>query len=261
MSSDRPRSHNTARVLLVAILIGLLSLAGTAFGQHDVEEDLEAAAGEASHDLEAAVQRMQPLVERYGYIGVAGAVFVEGSGIPAPGQSFLMAGSLEATRGHMHMALLFAVATLAAVLGNSLGYLIGKRGGRPLLRKLRVNEAREAKLAGLFDRYSGGFILLARFFDGPRQLNGILAGTFDMPWWLFTVFNVIGAALWVSVWGLGTFYLSEHLHAVDLLLRQINPWIATVVVTSVIVVVIYLFRGRRQTRPRARGHAANEDRP
>ena len=250
MKADGPRSHNATPFLVVAMLIGLLALAGPAFAQHAVEKDLTAAAGAASRDLETAVQRMQPLVERYGYIGVAGAVSMEGFGVPAPGQSLLMAGALEAARGHMHMALLFAVAVLAATLGNSLGYLIGKLGGRPLLRKLRVNEAREAKLAGLFDRYGGGFILLARFFDGPRQLNGILAGTFSMPWWLFTVFNVIGAALWVSVWGLGTFYLSEHLHSVDALLRQINPWIAGIVVISVIGVVIYLFRGQRQTQPR-----------
>jgi membrane protein DedA with SNARE-associated domain len=245
MKADRPSSHNTAPALLLAMLIGLLALAAAAFAQHAIEDDLAAAAGEASRDLEAAVQRMQPLVERYGYIGVAGAVSVEGFGVPAPGQSLLMAGALEAARGHMHMVLLFAVAVLAAVLGNSLGYLIGKRGGRPLLRKLRVNEVREAKLAGLFDRYGGGFILLARFFDGPRQLNGILAGTFNMPWWLFTVFNVIGAVLWVSVWGLGTFYLSEHLHAVDALLRQVNPWIAGIVVISVIAAAVYLFRGKR----------------
>jgi membrane protein DedA with SNARE-associated domain len=253
MKANRPHQRVTVRALLAAMLIGLTALAGTAFSQNAAERDFKTAAEDASSDMNAAVKRMQPLVERYGYIGVAGAVSLEGFGVPAPGQSLLMAGALEAARGHMYMALLFAVAVLAAMLGNSLGYLIGKRGGRPLLRKLRVNEARETRLANLFERYGGGFILLARFVDGPRQLNGILAGTFGMPWWLFTVFNVIGAVLWVSVWGLGTFFLSEHLHALDALLRQVNPWIAGSVVVAAIAMVIYLFRGRRQTQPGATG--------
>jgi len=260
MKSHRSSPPAAASILLVAILLGLLVLAGSAVAQHPIEQDLAAAAGAASRDLQAAVQRMQPLVERYGYIGVAGAVAGEGFGVPAPGQSLLMAGALEAARGQLQLAVLFVIAVLAAVLGNSLGYLIGKRGGRPLLRKLRVNETREAKLTALFDRYGGGFILLARFFDGPRQLNGILAGTLAMPWWLFTVFNVIGAVLWVSLWGLGTFYLSEHLHAVHDLLQRLNPWIAAIVVIAVIAVAVYLFRGRRQTRARSRSDAANRDR-
>jgi len=85
--------------------------------------------------------------------------------------------------------------------------------------------------------------VLARFFDGPRQLNGILAGTLAMPWWLFTVFNVLGALLWVGVWGLGTFYLAEHLHAVHALIQNINPWIAGAVALALIAVLAYLGKG------------------
>lgn len=238
-----------ACALPAAMLIGLLALPGhCAYAQHAVEQETKTLAADASRDLAAAVERMQPLVERYGYAGVAGAVSVEGFGVPAPGQTLLMAGALEAARGHMHPLLLFPLAVLAAVLGNSLGYVIGKRGGRALLRRLHVNEAREAKLSGLFDRFGGGFIVLARFFDGPRQLNGILAGTLAMPWWLFTVFNVIGAVLWVGIWGLGTYYLSEHLHAVDAALRRINPWIAGGVALAVVATIVYLFRGRSRVR-------------
>jgi membrane protein DedA with SNARE-associated domain len=246
MTQTPPRSNGPATAWLAAILVALLALPGITLAQHALEADAEALAGAASRDLKAAVARMQPLVERYGYAGVAAAVSVEGFGVPAPGQTLLMAGALEAARGHMHPLLLFPLAVLAAVLGNSLGYLIGKRGGRPLLRRLHVNEAREAKLAGLFERFGGGFIVLARFFDGPRQLNGILAGTLAMPWWLFTVFNVLGALLWVGVWGLGTFYLAEHLHAVHALIQKINPWIAGAVALALIAVLAYLFRGRRR---------------
>jgi len=238
--------------LLAAVLAaGAVSVSGSS---DRAEQDVADAAADVGRDLEDTVRRMQPLVERYGYAGVAGAVSVEGFGVPAPGQTFLMAGALEAAHGRMNLVLLLALAVLSAALGNSLGYLIGKRGGRPLLRKLRLNEAHEAKMTALFDRFGGGFILLARFFDGPRQLNGILAGILGMPWWLFTAFNVAGAMLWVSVWGLGTFYLTEHLHAVDAVLRAMNPWVAGLALVGVFALILYLFSRRQDqstvtTRP------------
>ncbi len=248
-TTDSPRT--LLRILCAGFLAAVLAAGavGAAARESGAGQALESGAEDVAHDLEDAVRRMQPLVQRYGYAGVAGAVSVEGFGVPAPGQTFLMAGALEAAHGRMNLVLLLALAVLSAVLGNSLGYVIGKRGGRPLLRKLRINEAHEAKMTALFDRFGGGFILLARFFDGPRQLNGILAGILGMPWWLFTVFNVVGAVLWVSVWGLGTFYLTEHLHAVDAVLRAMNPWVAGLAVVGVLAVILYLFSRRQDRAP------------
>ena len=68
--------------------------------------------------------------------------------------------------------------------------------------------------------------MIGRFFDGLRQLNGIAAGILEMPWWTFTAYNVLGAALWVGCWGLGIYYFDEHLHTIIATLRQLNPWVA-----------------------------------
>jgi len=239
------RSTPWAPVVMTTLLCILAMVPTNALSaQTRMAQDIEATTEHIPRDLEDAVAKMQPLVQRYGYIGVAGAVSVEGFGVPAPGQTMLMAGALEAAGGHPHIVLLLVVAVFAAVSGNSLGYLLGKIGGRPLLRKLRVNEAREAKIAALFEHYGGGFILLARFLDGPRQLNGIIAGTLEMRWWVFTAFNIVGAVLWVGVWGLGTFYLSEHLHAIDAFIRELNPWVCGIAVLGVLALVVYLFPGR-----------------
>jgi membrane protein DedA with SNARE-associated domain len=250
------------RSLRENLRIALLGLLVAAPVQAQTSHELPASAAHMLEDLEDAVVAAQPLVERYGYVGVAGAISVEGFGLPAPGQTLLMAAALESARGHLHIGLVVALAVLAAVTGNSLGYLIGKLGGRPLLRKLGVNEAREARIAALFERYGGGFILLARFLDGPRQLNGIVAGILEMRWWVFTAFNIIGAVLWVGLWGLGTFYLSEHLHAVDGFLRKLNPWAISMVVIGVAAMIVYLFRGRRrQPMPAGWDKDANANRP
>lgn len=229
-------------VLLRFVLLCLLTAGLNA--QAQISQKLETETAHLGADLERAVVKLQPMVERYGYAGVAGAVAVEGFGIPAPGQTMLMAAALEAARGHLHITLLTALAALAAVAGNSLGYLIGRIGGRPLLRKLRVSESHEEKLAGLFERYGGGFIVLARFLDGARQLNGIVAGILGMRWWIFTAFNVLGALLWVGVWGMGTYYLSEHVQTVDALIQKVNPWFSGFVVLAAVGMILYLLRGR-----------------
>jgi membrane protein DedA with SNARE-associated domain len=243
---SRPARHAPKAILVLCLsLIGPSAQAQTPTPTQE-RHGLEASAQHMENDLRDAVAKMQPLVERYGYAGVAGAVSVEGFGMPAPGQTMLMAAALEAARGHLHIGLLLTLAVLAAVAGNSLGYLIGKRGGRPLLRKLRVNEAHEAKIGALFERYGGGFILLARFLDGPRQLNGVIAGVLEMRWLVFTAFNVAGAVLWVGTWGLGTYYLSEHLVAIEAFLRKINPWVGGFVAVGVLMMLVYLFRGRRR---------------
>lgn len=221
-------------------------LATTPLAQADTSAKLKHASEHLTADLKEAVFAMQPLVERYGYTAVAGTVAAEGLGIPVPGQTTLMAAALEAARGHLSMIFVGTLALLAAVIGNSLGYLIGRKGGRPLLRKLGASEQREEKIAALFRRYGGGFILLARFLDGPRQLNGIVAGVLEMPWWIFTCFNVLGALLWVGIWGLGTYYASEHLGALHAMLQHINPWAIGIALAALLAVLVYCFVGRGQ---------------
>ena len=136
--------------------------------------------------------------------GHTDTVGVEGMLIPAPGQTLLIAAAIDAVHGGLSIVALVALALLAAVLGNSIGYLIGRIGGRPLLKKLPISEARLDRVDALFRRHGGWFILAARFFDGSRQLNGVMAGMLEMPWWRFSFWNLLGALIWVAVWGLGT---------------------------------------------------------
>jgi len=236
---DRRTSFPAAAALLLCLLAMV-----SATRAQDVDES-----GQSTHhltdELRTAVGKVQPLVQRYGYAGVVGTVSAEGLGVPLPGQTTLMAAALEAARGELDIVSLGVLALLAAVIGNSIGYLIGRTCGRQLLRKLGASESREQKMTALFRRYGGGFVVLARFLDGPRQLNGLIAGMLEMPFWVFTVFNFIGALLWVGVWGLGTYYLWEHVGTVHRLLSHLNPWAAAVAVMCVLAMLVYLFRARR----------------
>jgi len=195
-------------------------------------------------DIEGAVDRVEPWLQRYGYGAVFALVGVEGFGIPAPGQTILEAGAVAAAApdARLRIGWLLLAAFLAAALGNTLGYWIGRAGGRPLLRRLRFSERRLGRVEAGFDRYGGWLIVFARFFDGPRQLNGIAAGILEMPWARFTVFNLMGAALWVSFWGLGVYYIDLHLDGLVALIRRINPWMAaaTVAVLGALAVLYWV---------------------
>jgi membrane protein DedA with SNARE-associated domain len=227
-------------------VLGLLCLPGVVSASGAQEHDAPTQSRHHMTDeLRVAVDKVQPLVERYGYAGVVGTVSAEGLGVPLPGQTTLMAAALEAARGKLDILILGTLALLAAVVGNSVGYLIGRTGGRQLLRKFGASESREQKITALFERYGGGFVVLARFLDGPRQLNGLIAGMLEMPFWVFTVFNVIGALLWVGIWGLGTYYLWEHVATVHILLSHLNPWAAAAAGLCLLAMLVYLFRGRR----------------
>lgn len=205
-------------------------------------------------DVEAAVARVEPWLQRYGYSAVFALVGVEGMGVPAPGQTILeaaAAASASAESGlRIHWVLLSAI--LAAALGNTLGYLIGRTGGRPLLRRLRIPERHIDRVESGFERYGGWLILFARFFDGTRQLNGIAAGVLEMPWARFMVFNLAGAVLWACFWGLLVYYLDLHLDQVVGVIRRLNPWVVALTLTGLTALALLLWitavRSRKASR-------------
>ena len=133
--------------------------------------------------FERYLARTQPLLERYGYGVVAAAVLAEGLGIPTPGQTLLMAGALDAAKGRINITWLLFLVAASATIGNSIGYAIGRWGGRAVLNKLKVNTTRQQRLEDIFKRRGSVLIIFARFLDGLRQFNGIIAGVMRMPWW------------------------------------------------------------------------------
>jgi membrane protein DedA with SNARE-associated domain len=240
-----PRHLAPLAVLLVALSASLAGEAAAQTGGEQGETRLHEAEEMAVSEVEAGIARVRPLLERYGYPAVLVAVGVEGMGIPAPGQTLLIAAAIEAAHGGLNIVAVLVLAVLGAALGNSIGYVIGRIGGRPLLQKLPISEARLDRVDALFRRHGGWFILVARFFDGSRQLNGIMAGMLEMPWWRFTFWNLLGALLFVAVWGLGTYWLDRDIGEVMAVLRRIEPLAIALLVAALVAGLAYLWRRRR----------------
>lgn len=157
-----------------------------------------------SPELPGIMASVAPLLDRYGYLGVAGIIFVESFGVPAPGQTIMIAAAVYAGAGQLDIAGVVAVAFLAAVLGDNVGYLIGRNGGRRAINKygryILLTPARFEKAEQFFVRRGPKIVVSARFIDGLRQLNGVIAGITAMSWRPFLLYNTIGAALWVGLW-------------------------------------------------------------
>ena len=168
--------------------------------------------------LPGVLQSIAPTLDHYGYLAVLALVFVEDFGVPVPGETVLIAGAIYAGSGRLNIALVVVLAFCAAVLGDNVGFAVGRFGGRRVVerygRYVLLTPARLTKATGFFDRHGGKVITIARFVEGLRQANGIIAGATGMRWRRFLLFNALGAALWVLVWSSVGYFSGSHIDAI-----------------------------------------------
>lgn len=194
-------------------------------------------------------------LDHYGYAAVLLLVGVEGFGVPAPGQTILIAAGVSAGAGNLNLAAVMVCGVLAAVCGDNLGYAIGHYGGRPLVlrfgRYVFLSEDRLAGAEAFFARRGNFVVPVARFVDGLRQANGIVAGLARMPWWRFLVFNVIGAVAWVTLWVTVGYAAGDHIDALYATVGRFEK-----VILAVVGVAVLVLTGRWWLQRRARGRVS-----
>ena len=193
---------------------------------------------------------LAPVLDSYGYLAVGGLVTLEDFGIPVPGETVLVAAAVYAGAGRLSIVAVGIVAVAAAVIGDNIGYAIGRFGGRALVlrygRFVLVTEERLARAEAFFGRYGGPIVVVARFVEGLRQLNGIIAGIAEMPWPRFLVFNAIGAALWVGVWTSVGYLAGDHIQVIYAIISRYSLYALIVVVLLVVALIARVLIRRRQ---------------
>jgi membrane protein DedA with SNARE-associated domain len=142
-------------------------------------------------------------VTGHGYLLVFVTVTLELVGVPFPSETILIGAGAAAANGTLELPAVMAVAAVAAVLGASGGYAIGRAGGRPLLDRLVARGwPRQQQLAGVerfFHRHGGKSLVGARFIPFVRIFAPWMAGAARMPLSRFAVWNVAGGVAWVLV--------------------------------------------------------------
>jgi len=189
---------------------------------------------------------------QYGYWAVAVTLLLENTGVPLPGETILLLASFLAYSEHsLRLPWIIAVGTVAATIGDNLGYIRGHRGGRPLLQRyqniFRIRAATLEHSERTFQRYGAVTVLFARFVFGLRIIAGPLAGVLRMPWRKFVVCNFLGAALWVSVISAAGYLFGRHW---ERLVRNLERFNIAIAVVALAVVGYLWWRKRRKASAR-----------
>src|SRR5947209_19035005 len=183
---------------------------------------------------------LREFLARYGYWAIAATLLLENMGVPVPGESVLLLASFLAYSEHrLRLTYIVLVAVCAATFGDNLGYWIGHKGGRPLLQKyehlLHVPPRLLERGERLFAKYGAPTVFFARFIAGLRIFAGPLAGVLHMDWRKFFVFNMMGAALWVTVISGAGYVFGRHWPLLLTVLKRLDVAIA------ILAAVVILF--------------------
>ncbi len=202
--------------------------------------------------LPGFLHALEPTLNNYGYLAVAGLVLIEDFGVPVPGETILILGAVYAGTGRLSIWLVGVLAFLAAVLGDNIGFAIGHFGGRALIerygRYIFLTRERIDKATAFFERYGGWIVVVARFIEGLRQANGIIAGITGMHWAKFLAFNAIGAALWVALWTSVGYFAGDHITSIY---HAVTKYTLYVVIAVVVVLLAWLaWHVYRRRRPK-----------
>ena len=197
---------------------------------------------------------LAPVLDHYGYLAVAGFLFLEDFGVPVPGETILIAAAVYAGAGRLNIVLVALLGLVAAILGDNVGYVIGRFGGRRLVlrwgRYVLITPERLDKAESWFHRHGGKVVAVARFIEGLRQANGIVAGITGMHWLKFLAFNALGATIWVAVWTTVGYVSGTHLNAVYGLISKIFLYVVAAVALFIVIrIVMYLRRRRNAPEP------------
>jgi membrane protein DedA with SNARE-associated domain len=155
-------------------------------------------------------------LSEYGYIVVFVLVMLESLGLPVPGETALIAAALFAgSTGNLAIEKVIVVAAAAAIIGDNIGFAIGRYGGAKVLvrygHKVRLHEGRLRIGIWLFRHHGGKVVFWGRFVAVLRTYAAFLAGANRMSWPRFLVFNTAGGILWAVVFGLGYYFFGNVL--------------------------------------------------
>lgn len=181
------------------------------------------------------------LISQYGYLIVFFGVLLESAGVPLPGETILIASGVMVHRGVLDPGDAVFFGILGAVVGDQIGYWIGRVGGRPFVlrwgRYVLITPERLARAEDFFARHGGKAVFLARFVAGLRVFGALVAGISGMPWRYFLLYNALGGAVWATAAVLVGYVLSGSTGLVEHWLGK-----ASIALVALILLIVFLYR-------------------
>ncbi len=192
---------------------------------------------------------MTHFIHSYGLWFLFGIVCAESAGLWLPGETALIAAGVYASKGHLSITTVIVVAAAAAIIGDNIGYWLGREGGRRLIYRYawlkRQAERVIPPAERFFEKHGPKAVFFARFFGGVRVTAAWMAGITRMPWWTFLLWNALGGIVWAIGVGLVAFYAGKA--AADAIARYgAYGGIAIGVVVVLGIVAVQLVRRRAE---------------
>lgn len=185
------------------------------------------------------------------YLGLFGVVAMESAGLPLPGETSLIAAAILASEHEgLSIEVVIAAAALAAIVGDNIGYVLGRHAGRRVMtRDGRWLERRQRALVrgeAFFEKHGPRAVFLARWLPGLRIVGSWLAGAHHMRWRTFLLWNALGGIAWAISVGLAA-YLLGHL-AVTIIRDFGIAGVTVVLLAAAAAFVVHRWRHRRSVR-------------
>lgn len=200
-----------------------------------------------------SLQTLQDALSVFGYPAVTLFIMIESTGIPFPGETMLLLSSFYAAIDHrLSIFLIIPFAALGAIVGDNLGYLVGRSGGRALVERygrfVFLKPEHLDRAEKFFARHGDKTVFFGRFIAVLRAWAAFLAGVNHMKWRGFLVYNAAGGILWASIYGLLGYFAGRVLHdnfsAVEKLAKTIS-WGGAILIVAVVVAIIIVVSVRR----------------
>jgi membrane protein DedA with SNARE-associated domain len=160
------------------------------------------------------------LIPSYGPWIIFGIVALESAGVPLPGETILIAGALlAATTGQINIVAVVLAAAAGAIVGDGMGYVVGRQLGLPFLRRygryIRLDEDRLLIGRYLLFQYGNAIVFFGRFIAVLRMFAALLAGANCMPAGRFFFFNMTGGICWACVFGFGAYAVGAEIYKIS----------------------------------------------
>ena len=190
---------------------------------------------------------MTHFIEDYGLWFLFAIVCLESAGLWLPGETALITAAVLAAQHHLSITGVIVVATAAAIIGDNIGYWIGREGIRRLIFRYESLRRRADRVLPpaerFFERHGGKAVFLARFFGGLRVTGAWIAGITRMSWWRFLFWNAAGGIVWAVGVGLLAYY--EGKAAADAFARYgVYAAIVGGLLVVVVIAVLHVWRRR-----------------
>ena len=193
------------------------------------------------------IELVRPYVDQYGYLILFFGVMAENASLPVPGETILIIASFYSYHGNLVLVEVIALATIGCILGDNISFYLGRRLGRPFITRYGkfffITPIRLYHVELFFERHGDKTIFFQRWVTGVRVIGALVAGTTQMRWSRFLVFNCLGAITWVTAISLLTYLFAVNLE----LLVKILSRSGLALLALILAIGVFFYLRRRYT--------------